>query len=355
MNLKTKDGITLIALAVTIVVMLILAGVTTSVLTGESGIITKAKKAKVQSVKAGIKEIISLENNQFTMEELEGEVVEKDYNEKIDQIWKKIQDEGLTKKGIVVERKKNIVVINNEIVIPLYTLEDAVQADDTLMEMGIRQIDGDRNNDVATIAGYKGTEEKVVIPDYYVKDKKIYPVTIINQPWTGNRFYGNTNIKEIVMNNNIEIIEAWAFGNMTNLESIKLSIQISSIPDGVFNNCKNLKEITIPDKVTTIGNNTFQFCTSLERIEIPSSVKEIGELAFGYVGNNGTTYMGTEYKGKLKQIILNEGLEKIGKEAFTWADTVSYDLTIPTTVTTIGERAFDRFGFDGGGKLYNNK
>ena len=46
--MKTKEnrGVTLIALAVTIIIMLILAGVTISALTGNSGITTNAKKAR---------------------------------------------------------------------------------------------------------------------------------------------------------------------------------------------------------------------------------------------------------------------------------------------------------------------
>ena len=46
---KNNYGITIIALAVTIIIMLILAGVTISALTGNSGITTKAKQAKMLS------------------------------------------------------------------------------------------------------------------------------------------------------------------------------------------------------------------------------------------------------------------------------------------------------------------
>ena len=49
METKENKGVTLIALAVTIIVMLILAGVTISTLTGNSGITTKAKQAKMLS------------------------------------------------------------------------------------------------------------------------------------------------------------------------------------------------------------------------------------------------------------------------------------------------------------------
>lgn len=46
MKTKENKGVTLIALAVTIIIMLILAGVTISALTGNSGITKNAKKAR---------------------------------------------------------------------------------------------------------------------------------------------------------------------------------------------------------------------------------------------------------------------------------------------------------------------
>ena len=46
---KNNYGITLIALAVTIIIMLILAGVTISALTGNSGITTQAKHSKTKN------------------------------------------------------------------------------------------------------------------------------------------------------------------------------------------------------------------------------------------------------------------------------------------------------------------
>ena len=43
---RRERGITLIALVITIIVLLILAGVSISMLTGENGIITQAQTAK---------------------------------------------------------------------------------------------------------------------------------------------------------------------------------------------------------------------------------------------------------------------------------------------------------------------
>ena len=66
--MKRNKGITLIALAVTIIVMLILAGVTMATLTGENGIISQAKKAKEASKKAEDDEKANLANMAAIME-----------------------------------------------------------------------------------------------------------------------------------------------------------------------------------------------------------------------------------------------------------------------------------------------
>ena len=47
--MKKNKGITLIALVITIIVLLILAGISIATLTGENGLLTKANKAKEQT------------------------------------------------------------------------------------------------------------------------------------------------------------------------------------------------------------------------------------------------------------------------------------------------------------------
>ena len=59
--MRKEKGITLVALVVTIIVLIILAGISINLLLGENGIITKAQEAKKQQKIAEIKEKISLE------------------------------------------------------------------------------------------------------------------------------------------------------------------------------------------------------------------------------------------------------------------------------------------------------
>ena len=55
-----NKGITLIALVITIIVLLILAGVSIATLTGENGILTRAQDAKVETRGAAVEEIVEL-------------------------------------------------------------------------------------------------------------------------------------------------------------------------------------------------------------------------------------------------------------------------------------------------------
>ena len=58
--LKTNKGITLIALVITIIVLLILAGVSIAMLTGENGILTRANDASDDSKRAEISDKVNM-------------------------------------------------------------------------------------------------------------------------------------------------------------------------------------------------------------------------------------------------------------------------------------------------------
>ena len=61
--LKNNKGITLIALVITIIVLLILAGVSIAMLTGENGILTQARNADVRTAEAEVADKINMALN----------------------------------------------------------------------------------------------------------------------------------------------------------------------------------------------------------------------------------------------------------------------------------------------------
>ena len=59
--MRSQKGITLIALVITIIVLLILAGVSIAMLTGQNGILTRANDAKEDTAVAEVVERINME------------------------------------------------------------------------------------------------------------------------------------------------------------------------------------------------------------------------------------------------------------------------------------------------------
>ena len=99
-NIINKDkGITLIALVITIIVLLILAGVSIAMLTGDNGILTQAQNAKEQTELAKEEEQRELDNLESIMNEYETNI-------EIPQV----NDEN---PGVLEKKEENVFVINS--------------------------------------------------------------------------------------------------------------------------------------------------------------------------------------------------------------------------------------------------
>ena len=94
-----NNGITLIALVVTIIVLLILAGVSISMLTGENGILNRAGEAKEKTTLSQKKETTDLAN----MEEIISNGIEGKYLDKVTD----------NNPGILEKESENIYIINS--------------------------------------------------------------------------------------------------------------------------------------------------------------------------------------------------------------------------------------------------
>ena len=64
--LREQKGITLVALVITIIVLLILAGVTIAALSGDNGILTNASKSQQENALGNAKDIVAMAINEAT-------------------------------------------------------------------------------------------------------------------------------------------------------------------------------------------------------------------------------------------------------------------------------------------------
>lgn len=140
--MKNK-GITLIALVITVVVLLILAGITIGTLTGDNGVIKKAKEAKEDTEKIGVEE-------QIEMAILK---VEKKYiNPTLENIIEQMEDDG------IINSQDNVDKVTGKITTTLgYEIEGKLDKYIKIAPNGLGDINNDGvidNEDVVLIRSY---------------------------------------------------------------------------------------------------------------------------------------------------------------------------------------------------------
>ena len=140
-----------------------------------------------------------------------------------------------------------------------------------------------------------------------------------------------------------------AFQYCSGLTSVTIPNSVTSIGNYAFSGCSGLTSVTIPNSVTSIGERAFNGCSGLTSITIPNSVTSIGSSAFYGTGwyndqSDGILYLdnwliGIKGETPTGELIITEGTRGIAGYAFNGCSGLT-SVTIPNSVTSIGERAF---------------
>ena len=88
------------------------------------------------------------------------------------------------------------------------------------------------------------------------------------------------NLKEIIINDSVRVIEAQSFYGCSQLSSVKLPKDLTEIASEVFYDCSCLENIILPETIRKIGSNAFTNCKSLKEIALPESIRIIASEAF---------------------------------------------------------------------------
>ena len=158
-----------------------------------------------------------------------------------------------------------------------------------------------------------------------------------------NAFYGCESLTALDLSN-CDTLENYIFYDCNSLKDIKLSKTLTIIPDYQFKGCPKITNINISN-VTSIGREAFKNCSNITKVDL-TNVKTIGESAFEGTGLKEINLPVAKkierdafrYCNNLTKVEL-ANVDTIGTSAFE--GTGLKEITLPTTITSIGNNAFN--------------
>ena len=317
---ENNRGITLIALVITIIILLILAGVTLATLTGDNGIITRATEARISTELSAYKEELELykvnktsENTNFIEETLTAGKTDLNYNTKN-------EEETGNIKTIITDISdkyfEKLEVIKGKLLINTQDKTEIKVAQSLGIEVNPYDIrDGVLWSSTGNLLLMDENTGSLTIPD---------SVTSIGE----GAFSNLEGLKTIIIPPTVKRIEQNAFRNNTTLENVIIQERngegVEYIGESAFYGCSNLKNIDLPDTITYIGGQAFRHNSNLDNIILPSKLKKLEGLTFQNCFN-------------LKNLELSEDLEELGAECLS--NTKLTILKLPPNLKNIGNGA----------------
>ena len=187
----------------------------------------------------------------------------------------------------------------------------------------IQFVDGDftyaaKNETEVILTGAKADITAAVIPAKVTYQGKEYKVTEIGS----SVFLGNQE-----------------------LASVTVPVGVKVIGANAFKDCSKLTEFTFPEGLESIGANAFEG-SEVTDIQLPNSVTSLGNKCFprsvkNLVLSKGLKALPNEMcmYNRLTTIVIPEGVETIGENAFYYSDR-AVSISLPSTLTKLGHQAF---------------
>ena len=329
MNLKTNNkreekGITLIALVVTIVVLLILAGVSINAIFGQDGIIQKAKDAQNKMDQATQNDLDSINGlNEWIDGKINGTTGEESKpvtNPYADQQWTMayVCNNGTWSDTPLTAANGDTIPEGTQIVAKFYATGEKITPPSLKADSS------------TTIPFSEGETYKVVI-EGTGEMGILMDATDISDIKSASGWQTQT----------VSYL-AWLQGGMQGnaVSCITPYITELTICDGITNvgnfamaGATSLSKVTLGNSLKTIGNFSFSFNNELSEISIPNTVTNVGESAFWRNYGNITSIIvpneaiakivnGSYHGGTAKVVITNEN--KIAQNTINAAEVANH-------------------------------
>lgn len=158
-----------------------------------------------------------------------------------------------------------------------------------------------------------------------------------------------SSLKSVTISNGVTSIGKWAFVN-TVLTTVTIPNSVTTIGDMAFSYCQKLKTVKFGTGITTIGKDPFLGCTALKNIHV-SDIAAWCNIDFDFdspeqsrtwnePANPLHLYMNNV---EVTELVIPDGVTEIKADAF-WGFGGITSVTIPTSVTSIGDWAFSYSG-----------
>ena len=370
-KIKKKDtnGITLIALVITIIVLLILAGISISAISGNNSIINRTITAKEQNEISEEKEALELSVTKSMGKNKYGNLLKDELEEQLNIDL----GEGTTEVTSLIKNMINVKFTKSG-------RDYQVDVDGEIYSLGeMADSEIELTNENANLIGFeKGVTTELNIPGIFINNGKKYIITSFGN----NLFYGDETLKKVVIPDTVKTIKE-GFLKETNIEEVIIGSGVSEIGDFCLTDNEKLNKINVssanekymskdgvlfsksgktlmiypiakngeyivPDGVETIGYCAFNK-SHISNIQFPNTLKKISSIAFSDCENlksislpNSVQSIGSgAFDGcyQLTSVNLSDNLVIIEDYAF-WMVPISNDMVIPGNVRKIGEYAF---------------
>ena len=321
-------------MVVTIVVLLILAGVSISTVLGNNGIMPRANEAKFKTDLANIQEEFKLyvmdktgENGDFSVGSLNASSDLLTYNTQPDEEKGTGNISSVLKSSTAQKyiQNKNFSIIKGDLIYASQNAKELEWAQEVGLAVNPYNIDenGVLLSSDTNLMLLDKTTGTLVIPEMVTSigegtfglvegvRRVIIPPTV--REIRKNAFTKCASLEEVVFEtkteNGVEIgtevISDTAFMDCTNLKSIVLPNTVKKLGNSIFRGCIKLTNVVLSKNITSVGHQTFLNCLNLENIIIPGGVTKLEGEVFANCS-------------KLKSINIPEGLNLIGGGCFAY-------------------------------------